>query len=449
MKRCYYVIGILMALLVLNCLAVIRPLLNDKVYAGVTVDGVQMSGLTGTEVKDLLRLWYEPKHSQQLSVYYGERAFAFDPQTVDYDIDVEATAEKVIRCGRNGNVLQRLQDIFKAQTAGCQIPLTVRYNEQKLDELVESWRESIDKSPKNAGLSILHGGINKAEAGCKLETTVVKPLLLQALRQAEVRPVVLPVIPIYPELTEADIASKGLEELLATYTTAFNRGDSNRSANIRIAASKINGYIIYPSQTFSFNDVVGPRDKEHGFKEAMEIVGNEYVPGIGGGICQVSSTLYNVALLANLKIAERYNHSKPLGYVGLGRDATVAYGALDFKFTNNTTAPVMIISEVQDNELCIGLLGKTKSSSGTVKVITVNKQVISPDIIRKQDQTLLLGETELESPGKPGYEVTTVRVLVQGNQEVTREIIATDQYLPENTVVKIGTKLPDFLAGNS
>jgi vancomycin resistance protein YoaR len=438
-----------MVLVVLNCFVVIRPLLTDKVYAGVTVDGVQMSGLTGTEVKDLLRLWYQPQNIQHLNVYYGSQVFSFDPQVVDYSVDVDATSTEVIHCGRDGNIFDRLKYIYQAQTEGYQIPLAVCYNEQKLDELIETWRESIDKAPQNAGFSILHGGMRSAEVGRKLETGVVKPLILQALKQGEERPVVLPVLPVYPETTEADIASKGLKELLANYTTTFNKEDRNRSANIRIAADKINGSIIYPDQTFSFNDVVGPRDKEHGFKEALEIVGNEYVPGIGGGICQVSSTLYNVALLANLPIAERYNHSKPLGYVGLGRDATVAYGALDFKFTNNTAAPVMIISEIQDNELCVGLVGTTKSSSGTVKIITVNKKVILPDIVREQDQTMLLGEMELESQGKPGYEVTTARVLLQGDREVSREILATDQYLPENKVVKIGTKLPDFLIGDS
>jgi vancomycin resistance protein YoaR len=449
LKRCYYVVAILVTFFVLNCFAVLKPLLDEKVYAGVTLDGVQLSGLTATEVKDLLRLWYEPKNSQHLSAYYGEQAFSFDSQTVDYDVDVEATADAVMHCGRTGNVWERLKYIHLAQTVGYQIPLKVRYNEQKLAELIESWRESIDKPPRNAGFSILHGGMIQAESGRRLETTAVTPLVLQALEQAKEYAVALPVTPLYPEMSEADIASIGLKELLANYTTTFNTGDGNRSANIRIAASKINGYIIYPSQTFSFNDVVGPRDKEHGFKEAMEIVGNEYVPGIGGGICQVSSTLYNVALLANLPIAERYNHSKPLGYVGLGRDATVAYGTLDFKFTNNTAGPVMIISEIQDNQLCVGLFGTMKSSSGRVKVITVNKQVILPTDIRQQDPTLWLGETELAKQGKSGYEVTTVRVLMQGDKEVKREIIATDQYLPENRVVKIGTKLPDFLAGNN
>lgn len=448
MKRCYYVTVMVLVFFTFNFYVVIRPLWNDKVYAGVTVDGVPMTGLTGTEVKDLLRLWHEPDNLHSLSVYYGDKVFSFDPRTVDYDVDIDATADEVIHCGRQGSMLERLKYIFQAQTVGYQIPLKIRYNEQKLEELIETWRESIDKPAKNAGVSILHGGIIQAESGRKLETTIVKPLLLGALKQADDRPVALPVTPLYPEMTESDIVSIGLKELLADYATTFNADDDNRSTNIRVAANKINGYIIYPNQTFSFNDVVGPRDKEHGFKEALEIVGNEYVPGIGGGICQVSSTLYNAALLADLSIAERYNHSKPLGYVGLGRDATVAYGILDFKFTNNTAGPVMIISEIQDNKLRIGLFGTTKGSSETVKVITVNKQVISPAIIKKPDQSLYLGETEIDKQGKPGYEVTTVRVIEQGNIEVKREIIATDKYLPENTIVKVGTRLPDFLTAN-
>ncbi len=445
MKRCFYVVVVLLGLFLTSGFAVVRPLVTGKVVAGVTVDGVAMEGLTVTEVQDLLRLWHEQETAPQpFSAYYGEKVFSFDPQSVEYGVDAAATAEEVIRWGRKGNWWERLQYIVQAQLRGYPVPLKIHYNEQKLTELVENWRETIDKPPQNASFSILHGGITQEAAGRKLDTAAAKTLLIQTLNQTDKHAVALPVTPLNPEMTAVDVAQTGLKEQLATYTTDFNAADGNRSANIFVAANKINGYILYPGETFSFNDIVGPRDKEHGFKEALEIVGNEYVPGIGGGICQVSSTLYNAALLADLTIVERYNHSKPLGYVALGRDATVAYGTLDFKFTNNKPSPVMIIAEIQGDELCIGLFGTTKEKSETVKVITENKQVISPAIVRKQDHSLLLGETELEKQGKPGYEVTTVRVVERGGQELKREIVAVDKYLPENTVVKIGTKMPDF-----
>jgi vancomycin resistance protein YoaR len=209
------------------------------------------------------------------------------------------------------------------------------------------------------------------------------------------------------------------------------------------AARRINGYILYPGQVFSFNQVVGPRDREHGFKEALEIVDGEFVPGIGGGVCQVSSTLYNAVLLANLAIVERTNHSKPLGYVGLGRDATVAYGALDFKFANDTGAPVVILAEAAKNRLTVGIVGR-EPLTVAVEIVAADRQVILPAVVKKQDPELYLGETRVDRQGKPGYEVTTLRVVRTGGREIRREVLARDRYQPENTVVKVGARLPPF-----
>jgi vancomycin resistance protein YoaR len=201
--------------------------------------------------------------------------------------------------------------------------------------LLEGWREAIDRPPRNASLSLAEGGIVPQEQGRQLDVAAVKPLVLKALHGgAPTLP--LPVTPLYPDVTVADLRQTGISTLWSSFTTAFDSSDANRTANIRLSARRINGHIVYPGQCFSFNQVVGPRDREHGFKEALEIVDGEFVPGIGGGVCQVSSTLYNAVLLANLPIAERTNHSKPLGYVGLGRDATVCLGCL---ISSSSTTP--------------------------------------------------------------------------------------------------------------
>ena len=247
-----------------------------------------------------------------------------------------------------------------------------------------------------------------------------------------------------PEITLADIRHAGIREALASFTTEFDGKEVSRSANITQAARKINGIIVYPGRVFSFNETVGPRDKAHGFKEALEIVDGEFVPGIGGGVCQVSSTLYNAVILSNMEVAERYNHSKPLGYVGLGRDATVVYGVLDFKFVNTSDSPVMIIAEVEGNRLHVGLFGSNHLREA-VEVLSVDKQVIPPGIVKKQDSELYLGETKVDKQGKPGYEVTTIRIVRIGDKEVKREMLAKDRYLPDNTVVRVGVRMPPFV----
>lgn len=421
-----------------------KPFFGAKVYAGVTIEGVHVGGISREEVAQLLTLWQKKQENRNITIYYGDTRFHVDAAAIDYAIDIDATVDEAWNVGRRGSIWERLKNIRTASTDGYRIPVRIRYNESKLAYFIDQWRDTIDRPSKNASLSLVTGGIVPPEPGRRLEVEALKPMVLQALRNPDAKAVPMPVKSLEPEITVADISQTGIRERLAMFTTIFDAKDVNRTANVKLSARKINGHIIYPGQTFSFNETVGPRDKTHGFKEALEIVDGEFVPGIGGGVCQVSSTLYNAALMANMVIKERYNHSKPLGYVSLGRDATVAYGALDFKFTNTTGGPVMIMAEVEGSKLHVGLFGQNKLNE-VVEVVSVDRQLIPPAIIKKQDPELYLGETKVDRQGKPGFEVTTVRVVKTGDREIKREILAKDKYLPDNTIVKVGTKLPPFV----
>jgi len=421
----------------------VRPLLTGKVCEGVAVEGVSVGGLGREELGQLLTAWRQDYRSRRVVVYYGDMSFVLDAAGIGYDLDAAATADEAVACGRKGSLWTRLKSILAARREGCNIPVRVRYDEAKLAALIETWREAIDRPPRNAAISLEEGGLVPQEQGRRLDAAAARPLVLKALRQGGEVSLPLPVTPLYPDVTVADLRQTGIKEVWATFSTAFDAADVNRTPNIRLSARRINGHILYPGQVFSFNQVVGPRDREHGFKEALEIVDGEFVPGIGGGVCQVSSTLYNAVLLANLPIVERTNHSKPLGYVGLGRDATVAYGALDFKFANNTGAPLVILAETAKNKLTVGIVGR-EPLAVAVDIVAADRQVIPPAVVKKQDPGLYLGETKVDRQGKPGYEVTTVRVVRAGSREIRREVVARDRYLPENTVVKVGTRLPPF-----
>lgn len=427
---------------------VIKPIFWDKVYAGVALEGVDVGGRDKEELAQIIAMWQKQQRNKQISVYYGDTVFKVDAQSIDFDIDVDATVDEVWSFGRKGSFLERVKNIHAALQKGYRIPVRVRYNESKLDNLVDQWRDAIDRPARNAALSIVTGGVVPQEQGRKLDVEDLRPLVLQALKRPDISNVPLPVTLVYPTITVSDLARSGIREMLGNYTTQFDTKDVNRTTNIKLAAWKVNGHIVYPGESFSFNEIVGPREKNFGFKEAMEYVDGELVPGIGGGICQVSSTIYNSALLANLNITERYNHSKPLGYVPLGRDATVVYGALDFKFVNNTATPIMIMAEVDDNKLHVGIFGQVRASEA-VELVSVDKQMIPPAIIKQPDGSLYLGETKVEKQGKPGYEITTIRVVRSNGQEIKRETLSRDKYLPDNTIIKVGSKMPPFAAVNN
>lgn len=150
------------------------------------------------------------------------------------------------------------------------------------------------------------------------------------------------------------------EVVLGRYKTSFNPGEKNRTINLKLAAAAINGQVIQPGKTFSFNKTVGPRTKERGYLEATIFVGGKKEQGLGGGICQVSSTLYNAVLQSKLKVVERHTHSLPVTYVPTGKDATVSYGYLDFRFQNNRNYPVKIQAVVNKNTLNIAFVSVDK-----------------------------------------------------------------------------------------
>lgn len=420
-----------------------QPLFLDKVYAGVALEGVDVGGRSREEIAQILSLWQREQGNKQVTIYYGDTIFRIDSNSIDFDLDIDATVDEVWNFGRKGSPWERIKNIRTALKEGYRIPVKVRYNESKLDHLMEEWKDAIDRPARNATLSMITGGIVPQEQGRKLETEKLRPLVVQALKSPDINNVPLPVALLYPSITVSDLSRTGIRELLGKYSTTFDDKDVNRTTNIKIAANKINGHIIYPGETFSFNEIVGPREKEYGFKEALEFVDGELVPGIGGGVCQVSSTIYNVALLANLNIVERYNHSKPLGYVPMGRDATVVFGALDFKFANNTSSPLMIMAEVEGNKLNIGLFGQSRQSE-TVEIMATEQQVIPPSVVKQSDESLYLGETKVDKQGKPGYEITTIRVVRLEGREIKREVLAKDRYQPEDTIIKVGSKLPPF-----
>ncbi|WP_408955488.1 VanW family protein [Natroniella sp. ANB-PHB2] len=230
------------------------------------------------------------------------------------------------------------------------------------------------------------------------------------------------------------LAEYNATDVVATYTTYFNKEEVNRNTNIRLAAKKVDGVVLKPKQVFSFNQVVGPRSQERGYKEAPEIIEGEFVDGIGGGICQVSSTLYNTVLLAGLEVVSRTNHSQPVRYVPLGRGATIYYDQIDFKFKNTSDYPIMIVARVLAQQLTVSLIGRDLGKS--IELETAEIEVLEPEVVKKRDESLANDQQKIVQEGREGYKVVTKRKIKEGNQITKEEIISRDIYLPAVRVIK-------------
>ncbi|MBP2637649.1 MAG: VanW like protein [Firmicutes bacterium] len=441
MKRWAGILAVTISMAMVIVFWLSRPLFSQQVYQGVAVANIEVGGKTREEVVQLLTAWQKDQKARPILLSYEDRAYRVEPENLNYCIDVEATTDAVWQFGRDDSWWTRIKNIRSAEKEGWSIPLKIKYNENKLDSIIEQLRESVSRPPCNATVSLLSGRVIPEQEGRELNAGELKELIVLALNRSDSATIPLPVTAIHPEITANALAESGIKELVAVYTTQFNAEDVNRTANVKLSAQKITGKLLYPGQTFSYNDTVGPREKSQGFKEAMEIINGEFVPGVGGGVCQVSSTLYNTVLLAGLTVVERTNHSKPLAYVPLGRDATVVYDVLDLKFINSSQAPIMIMAEIIDNKLHVGIFGQ-RVLEKNIDIITTEQQVIQPAIIKKTDAALAPGENKVEKPGKPGYEVTVVRIIRNDSgKELRREVISHDKYAPDNTVIRVGPEV--------
>jgi len=245
---------------------------------------------------------------------------------------------------------------------------------------------------------------------------------------------------VLPNVTTNQIGPEAFPNLLGSYSTTFSTRNVNRSTNIRLASQKINGTVIMPGETFSYNQVVGQRTAAAGFKSAAVYSGGEVTTGIGGGICQVSSTLYNSVLLANLEIVERYNHGFNTGYVPAGRDATVSWGGPDFKFKNSRNYPVKVISNVSGGKISIEIFGLKSENEYEVEIQSYITQYIKYKTIQKNDATLPKGKTKVIQSGSNGCKAVAYRILKQNGEVISKTLLSNDTYNPHNKIVAIGTK---------
>ena len=251
----------------------------------------------------------------------------------------------------------------------------------------------------------------------------------------------IPATIIIPKVTAKSLREKYMTTVLASYSTSFSGSSAGRIENIRLAAEKINGYVLNPGDKFSYNRVVGPRTEAAGFRMAQVYIGNKIADGIGGGICQVSSALYNAVVMADLKTISRTNHSIPVSYVPVGRDATVAYDTIDYVFQNNKPYPVGIRASVNGTTLNVSLLG-SQNPDYTVGFDVIRVETIPFSTIKEDSPDLEEGTEKVVTQGVDGSVFESYRVYKRNGVEYDRKYESKSRYQPTPQKILVGTKKP-------
>jgi vancomycin resistance protein YoaR len=255
---------------------------------------------------------------------------------------------------------------------------------------------------------------------------------------------VLPVKFIEPKVTTSIFSANLFKDTIGTASTNFNTNsvnNANRAVNMRLSVSKINGKILLPGDVFSFNDVVGPRTADRGYKSANSYIGGKIVQDIGGGICQVSTTLYNSTLKSDLETVFRSNHMFTVGYVPFGQDAAVSYDSTDFKFKNNTNMPIKILGSVtSSNQVVFSILGTNETPNKTIEISNVQIGSTPAPVRYVNDPTLPEGQTVVVNSGMAGYVIDTYKIVKINGEVQSKTKIHRSTYRTLERVVKRGTK---------
>lgn len=243
-----------------------------------------------------------------------------------------------------------------------------------------------------------------------------------------------------PKVTTSQIGSEAFPDLLSTYSTRYDASNINRSTNLRIACQKINDKVVLPGETFSYNKTLGERTAAAGYKNAKVYENGQVVDGIGGGICQISSTLYNSVLMANMKATERRNHMFVTSYTPAGRDATVVYGITDFKFKNTRTYAIKIKASCSNGIATVSIYGIKEENEYKVSFSTKTISTIPYTIKYIDDNTLTAGKEKVSQLGANGVITETYIIKSLNGKVVSTELLSKDTYNAMQRIILRGTK---------
>lgn len=247
----------------------------------------------------------------------------------------------------------------------------------------------------------------------------------------------LPVAVVEPEITLQKLQDEGVSRKIMSFTTSFATSSEGRAHNITVTAETLNDWHLATGKVFSYSELIALTEERHQYQEAPVILNGRLVPGIGGGICQVSSTLYQAVLRAGLDIVERRNHSLPVAYLPLGHDATYATDAIDFKFRNSTGKHLLIRTEVKDRQLTVKLFG-TMPDDERYEIQSETVRTIAPEVKQSVNEALTPGSKVVKEQGRQGYVVDTYRTLLRDEEVVSRERVSRDTYRAQPAIVEVG-----------
>lgn len=495
---------ILIVLLVLSTGFALVNANSENIMAGVTIDGVNVQGLSKEEAKVLIMKKVDEQVNNEVKIYVDSEEQTILLSQIEIIYDVENAVNEAYKVGRRKNIFVNNSEILKSKIFGTDIDLKIEYNEELLNNIVKDIKDKVPEPVTEATyciedeeLIITRGKkgntinedelknkiIQKTNLNCaediKIATYLAEPKDInidqiyeevhaevqdayyttnpfkvysevtgidfnleeaKEILKEEKDEYVIPLIITKPTKTTKDIGTEAFPDKLSTCATRYDATNLTRTTNLQVAVNKINGVVVMPGETFSYNKTLGKRTAEAGYKDAAGYAGGKVVQMIGGGICQISSTLYDAVVYANLEIVERHNHAFLTSYLGAGKDATVVYGNLDFRFKNTRNYPIKIESYMQSGIVTVNIYGIKEENEYEIEISTTILSYIPYEVIYENDSSLASGTEKVTQGGQKGCKSITYKILKQNGNEISRSVLSTDTYSAMNKYITRGTK---------
>ena len=416
---------------------------DDEIMDGIKIGGVEVGGLDQEEADEKITEYIEKLQSRSVIINIEEEQVTATAAELGFSCDAKDTVEQAFAVGKSEGFFAKLKSLGKAEAGEGDFALDSTVDETILRSYVEEKCTQFDIKAKNSKLKLVNGKFKatKSRNGMEVQiedtVTVIRHALLKDISEEDIE-VTAVVKVVKAKYTKEQVAK--CKDLLGSYSTSYATSAAPRANNVKVAANYINGSIIYPGKTFSVIKTIKDRTIENGYQSAPEYSSGTVVDGVGGGVCQVSTTLYNAVINAELEIVERAPHSMVVAYVDVSRDAAIAGDYKDFKFKNNTDVPIYIAAVADGSTLSFRIYGEeTRPSSRTIKFESKVLETIQPGEPKiTEDPSLPASYRSVTQSAHVGYKAQLWKVIYEDGVEKDRVQLNSSVYAAEPEHITVG-----------
>lgn len=419
---------------------------EDTIVDGVFIDTVDISGMTVKEAQAALKKHIEGLRSRSFAVVIGDKTMVITMAELGYKYEPNNHIKHAIGLGKAGNLIKRYKDNKDISHGKKVYPLTYTYDDAKLRQLLDDAAEKYKVSPKNAFYTRKNNNFVLTDhiMGNRMDVDTTFKAIKEKLDNWNRLDFVVhaTMVEVEPQFTKESLQMS--TSLLGEYTTEYKDSSEDRAANLANGARLINNAVLYPGDEFSSFDYLLPFTFDNGYYMAGSYNAGRIEQTIGGGACQVTTTLYNAILFAELEVVERYSHSMTVSYVDVAFDAAIAEDSKNFRFKNNTDMPILIEAFSEDRKITFRIWGhETRDTENrTVKYVNKVIQEFDPPSKEKitEDPTRPTSYKKVTQKAKRGYEAELYKVVYENGVEVSRKLVNRSYYKAEPAHVTVGTK---------